>query len=221
VRPYYEQSGVTIYHGDCREVLGDLAHERLRVDAILTDPPYGVGKASWDAPEAVWPMLTDAAQACSLLLKPDGVCFWFCSQGQLPRAIEATSPLRYRWLFIWHVTNGMQGGALGFANYTPALVLGGGNIWRQMQDLRSIPLVPDAFLDAHPTGKPEALMIYLVARTTTAPGQLVLDPFMGGGTTVVAAKRLGHRAIGIEQDERYCELAARRLQQEALPLEVA
>ena len=129
-----------MYHGDCRDVLLDLADAGTHVDAILTDPPYGVGKAAWDDPETVWPVLHEAAQLCSRLLKQDGVCFWFCSQSQIPRAITATSPLRYRWLFVWHVPNGMQGGALGYANFTPALVLGRGKVYRQMQDLRSVSL---------------------------------------------------------------------------------
>ncbi len=72
----------------------------------------------------------------------------------------------------------------------------------------------------HPVEFPETLPRTCIAATTDA-GDLVLDPFMGSGTTLVAAKRLGRRAIGIEREERYCEIAARRLSQEALPLEVA
>lgn len=72
----------------------------------------------------------------------------------------------------------------------------------------------------HPTQKPESLMRELVS-LYSEPGEIVLDPFMGSGTTLVAAKRLGRIGIGIELEEKYCEIAARRLQQEALPLEVA
>lgn len=71
----------------------------------------------------------------------------------------------------------------------------------------------------HPTQKPEALFAYLV-QTYSNPGDLVLDPFMGSGTTLAAASALGRRAIGIERDPNYCAVAARRLQQAALPLEV-
>jgi hypothetical protein len=70
----------------------------------------------------------------------------------------------------------------------------------------------------HPTQKPEALMQWCLVKAEKA--RSVLDPFMGSGTTLFAAKRIGLRAVGIEREERYCEIAARRLQQEALPLEM-
>ena len=72
----------------------------------------------------------------------------------------------------------------------------------------------------HPTEKPLGVVVPLVLYSVP-PGGLVLDPFMGSGTTLRAAKDLGRRAVGIEIEERYCELAARRLAQEALPLETA
>jgi hypothetical protein len=70
----------------------------------------------------------------------------------------------------------------------------------------------------HPCPKPESLMLEIV-RQFTDPGETILDPFMGSGTTLVAAKRLGRKAIGIELNEKYCEIAAKRLAQGALPLE--
>jgi hypothetical protein len=75
-------------------------------------------------------------------------------------------------------------------------------------------------VNGHPCPKPEGWMRWLV-NLVSQPGEVVVDPFAGSGTTLVAAKRLGRRAIGIEIEEKYCEIAAKRLQQEALPLEVA
>jgi site-specific DNA-methyltransferase (adenine-specific) len=217
VKPYYEQDGIAIYHGDCREVLPTLAEDS--VDLILTDPPYGIGKAAWD--EDVWPMLTGAANACAGVLKPSGVCFWFASIRFLPQAIEATSAIPYRWQFIWYAPNNMQHGDLGFVKYTPALVLAPGKAWRNMQDFRSVPIPPKKLKASdHPTAKPSILLDYIVAHASKDEG-VVLDPFMGSGTTLRAAKDLGRRAIGIEIEERYCEIAARRLQQSVLPLGVA
>ncbi len=72
----------------------------------------------------------------------------------------------------------------------------------------------------HPTGKPEPLLLDWVRQFSDAD-ELILDPFMGSGTTLAAAKRLGRNAIGIEREERYCEIAAKRMQQEALPLGIA
>jgi site-specific DNA-methyltransferase (adenine-specific) len=74
--------------------------------------------------------------------------------------------------------------------------------------------------EGHPTQKPEAVMRWALLQAPESV-KTVLDPFMGSGTTLVACKRLGRVCVGIEREERYCEIAARRLQQEALPLEVA
>jgi adenine-specific DNA-methyltransferase len=70
----------------------------------------------------------------------------------------------------------------------------------------------------HPAQKPEALMGQIVG-ISSRHGDLILDPFMGSGTTLVSAKRYGRRAIGIELEEKYCEIAAKRLAQGALPME--
>jgi site-specific DNA-methyltransferase (adenine-specific) len=74
---------------------------------------------------------------------------------------------------------------------------------------------PPVVANGHPTEKPEPLMAELVTLFTD-PGETILDPFMGSGTTLVAAKRLGRKAIGIEIEEKYCEIAAKRLAQRAL-----
>jgi len=122
--PYYEEQGITIYHGDCREILPTLEP----VDLVLTDPPYGIFK------------------------KQD---------------------------------NGMMFGKRG------------------MQAI-------------HPTQKPIALMHWCLSLADNP--QTILDPFMGSGTTLRAAKDLGRKAIGIEINEQYCEIAVNRLRQEVLLL---
>jgi DNA modification methylase len=71
----------------------------------------------------------------------------------------------------------------------------------------------------HPTQKPEEVMVWCINQLPKRP-KTILDPFMGSGTTLVSAKRLGYSAIGIEIEERYCEIAAKRLEQEVLPLEM-
>jgi DNA modification methylase len=81
------------------------------------------------------------------------------------------------------------------------------------------PGCPKEYRD-HPTQKPEPVMRWALLQAPDSV-RTVLDPFMGSGTTLVACKRLGRVAVGIEREERYCEIAAERLRQEALPLEVA
>ena len=96
------------------------------------------------------------------------------------------------------------GGKLAWADDSKAIP----NVMRDMPVLSRL----------HPNEKPESLIAGFINVTTKAD-DLVLDPFMGGGTTLVAAQRLGRRAIGMELEERYCEIAAKRLAQGALPME--
>lgn len=105
-----------------------------------------------------------------------------------------------------------RSGALrGFNNWEPILLYG---ISSLSNDVIAAPNYPDADAREHPTPKPRRVIAGLLTRL---PAGVVVDPFMGSGTTLVEAKRLGRKAIGIEREERYCEIAARRLGQEALP----
>ena len=112
----------------------------------------------------------------------------------------------------WHYRRNYELMLVGMKQGGPCKWYGGND---QPNVVRINGIKPSA--DDHPTPKPVDLMALFV-RLHTAPGDLVLDPFMGGGTTLVAAKNLGRRAVGVELDERWCELAARRCEQEVLPL---
>lgn len=195
VKPYYDDGrGIVIYHGDCREVLPTLGP----VDLVLTDPPYGMRKAEWDmqiVPVADW------LPACRLL----GPTVLFCGvQGVFDYP-------RPDWILSWtRVASAQRNGALGgFNNWEPILAYG---LKALCNDTVSVPNIPDG-IDGHPTPKPLRLIRLLLSRLS---GETVLDPFMGSGTTLVAAKQLGRRAIGIEIEERYCAIAVERLRQEVL-----
>jgi len=197
--PYYEQSGITIYHGDCREVLS-----LVRADVIATDPPYGMGHVEWDAqivPVESWLPLALAVAPVVLFCGVQGV-------------YDYPKPT---WIGAWvRLGSTQRNGALrGFNNWEPILMYGLPSL---ANDVIAVPNFPDVSADRHPTPKPLRLMARLLA---LLPQGAVLDPFMGSGTTLVAAKQSHRRAIGIGINERYCEIAAQRLQQEALPLEVA
>jgi site-specific DNA-methyltransferase (adenine-specific) len=210
MKPYYERDGITIYHADCRDVLPTLAAGS--VDLVLTDPPYGVGKAEWDDDLPLW-WLDEATRIAPCLgLMP--------SIKHLLRYPSSVGALRYRWTLSAHLINGMTAGPIGFGNWVPCLVYSadGIRIHQQLSDVGRVVVGRDTKPD-HPSPKPYEAMRWFVSRFPNA--DTILDPFMGSGTTLRAAKDLGRRAIGIEIEERYCEIAARRLEQSVLPLAMA
>src|SRR5207244_1468137 len=119
------------------------------------------------------------------------------------------------WVMAWHKPAAMGRSAIGFNNWEPIFVYGKAH--RQVTDVVTAMILPDLSVEGHPCPKPLRWATSLV-ETFSLPGGLVLDPFMGSGTTVVAAKELGRRAIGIEIEERFCEMAIRRLSQQVLGL---
>ncbi len=204
--PYYEADGITIYHGDCRDVLPSLS-----ADVLLTDPPYGFRKAAWDGEFPIeW--LEPAGTATRLAA---GIMPGVHNLLRLPLAFGG---LAYTWTLSCHLTNGMTRGLMGFGNWIPVAVFArdGVSLYRPQQDATGVPVVGD--MPDHPSPKPLKAMLWIVSRF---PDGSILDPFMGSGTTLVAAKELGRKAVGIEREELYCEVAARRLAQGVLDLGVA
>lgn len=210
---YYQDEWVTLYHGDCLE------HPEwwTGADVLVTDPPYGVpggrvgrhygGRRQVHA-DATW----DSLEARDLALD-----LW----GDRPRAVFG-SPMRespgHRGVpLIWEKGDdpGMGDPAWPFGpSYELVWINGSG--WagkRRASILRSRRLASDAARIGHPTPKPVGLMELLISY---APHGLIADPFAGSGSTLVAAKALGRRAVGVEMEERYCEIAARRLAQDTL-----
>ncbi len=205
MKPYYEESGVVIYHGDCREALPlKTAH------VCVTDPPYGVAFDSGWANQFRGVKIvndeTTAARDCVL-----------ASWGNRPALVfgswKCARPLNTKAVLIWDKgTVGMGDLSIPWFPCTEEIyVLGDG--WsgpRTSAVMRHV-----GRNTHHPTEKPESLMASLIVK---CPNGTILDPFMGSGTTLVAAKRLGRKAIGIEIEEKYCEIAANRLRQGALDL---
>lgn len=221
MKPYYEHAGITIYHGDCREVLPTLTE---KVDLVLTDPPYGInlgvaersgkmmkhGNSSYtlfdDTPDYVQRTVVPVIEECI----------------GLATRVAVTSGIRNMFLYpnpttVW-VLHWPNGAGLGrwsaFNCWQPVLLYGDGP--------KRVGSIPDTFTtteqaerNGHPCPKPLRLWSKLLA-AVSCEGELILDPFMGSGTTLRAAKDLGRRAIGIEIEERYCEIAAKRLAQEVL-----
>ena len=231
MKPYYEHAGIAIYHGDCRELVGALPE----VDHVMTDPPYSddthngamTGAGLKDYRKLVDFASTQAAEIAGLLslvrLRRWAVmtCDW---QHVLP--LKQSPPVGWRFVRagVWVKPNGTPQftGDRPAQGWEAVAILHAGVSGRMRWNGGGLPAtwIHNKVSGYHPTGKPEALLLEWVAMFSDAD-DVILDPFMGGGTTLTAAKRLGRRAIGIEREEKYCEVAARRLQQEALPLEVA
>lgn len=232
--PYYEQSGVTIYHGDCRDVLAEW--EGLRTcafDLLLTDPPYGLRQGRTRCGQGVNIPQTGFAVGRAPLPTTDyGEDEVWDDQRADEAVARARALCRHQVIFggnyydlpparcwlVWDKENGTTDFAdcdLAWTNLDRAVrrLTYRWNGMLQQPGREKEPRI-------HPAQKPEAVIVWAIGLAPSTV-RTVLDPFMGSGTTLVAAKRLGKQAVGIEQSERYCEIAARRLQQEALPLEVA
>lgn len=212
-QPYYQDESCTIYHGDCRAILPHLP----QMDLLLTDPPYGM---NWN---------TD--------------CTRF-SGGHNPahRGVGATRApvvgddepfdpslfMQYPKVVMW-----------GFNHFASKVPIGSTLVWIKRFDAafgsflsdaelawmkgghgvycyRDLSMNAEALTRAHPCQKPIGLMQWCIERAGIS--DTILDPFMGSGTTLVAAKNLGRKAIGIEIELKYAEIAVRRLAQTVLPL---
>ena len=199
MKPYYEQDGITIYHGDCADVLSQLP----TFDLLLTDPPYGLGKrmsgGTWGREERYgdmwrWDVVPDAELLNKCIAAARDAIVWGGNYFSLP-------PSRC-WL-SWSKTNALKTMA--------KIELAWTTFDRPAMEWRGPVAVHE---HGHPTQKPEALMLWCLGISGNPAS--VLDPFMGSGTTLVAAKRLGKTATGIEREEKYCEIAAKRLSQGVL-----
>ncbi len=197
--PYYQDDAVTIYHGDCREILPQLEP----VDFIYADPPYGVGKADWDGQYLTGWELIAVAKSKKGMVANTGT-------KAIATAIKALGA-EYKDLFYAWNRNGMTRSSIGFMNVIVAVVAG--NVSRG-QNFAQFSIV-DLSRKDHPSPKPIEYMKCILRRFTDE-GDTVLDPFLGSGSMLVAAKDTGRKAIGIEIEEKYCEIAARRMGQEVL-----
>jgi site-specific DNA-methyltransferase (adenine-specific) len=262
--PYYDQGGITIYHGDCLEILPELMPSSI--DLIFTSPPYNLGNTTgggfpdrfghyrktsglsgrWrrrqmgrgalatgygshddNMPhEAYMTWQGDILDHCWRLVSETGAIFY----NHKPRVLDGrlVAPLDYvpaslrrfvRQEIIWKRSGGINFSSAFYLPMHERIVIiaqrgfrltskgasGVGDIWEEHQETN------------HPHPAPFPIGLPARAIETTAPA-LVLDPFMGSGTTLRAAKDVGRAAIGIDIEERFCEMAARNLRQEALAL---
>ena len=253
MKPYYQDASVTIYHGDCREVLPTLPP--CSFDAVITDPPYSSGgmyrsdratsttnkyqishetQRSYGAfsgdnrDQRSFEKWTDSwASMCLRLVGEGGGIGVFIDWRNVACVVDAVQVAGwvYRGLTPWHKGTDLRPNKGWFRRNIEFVVWGScgplvtgasaeGDCWDGMFVAR----VNDGNKE-HQTGKPLELMQQMLS--VRPEWKRYIDPFAGSGTTLWAAKNLGHTAVGCELDERNCEIAARRCSQETLALGAA
>jgi len=224
VKPYYESGGITIYHGDCRDVLPTI--EPASIDLLLGDPPYGIAldtanysrkRTALAAANDYPPVFADdEPYDPSIVLRFPRVLLFGANH------FASRLPDVGSWL-VWDKTAGLRSRrAIGFNDNADAELiwtnLGGPVRILGHQWIGLMKATERTEGRLHPTQKPVALIRWLIDHFGKPDG-VTLDPYMGSGTTLRAAKDLGRKAIGCEIEERYCEIAAKRLSQEAFDFE--
>jgi DNA modification methylase len=215
LKPYYQNGAIEIYHGDCRDVIRELDV----VPSVVTDPPYGIdykplrgsnGSKMWgdevvtgDGEEFDPGFLLDRVRFPQLIL-------WGANH------YSHLLPATRGWL-VWDKTaDGVREGFI-YSHFEMAWSNAVTRAQKFSLNWQGAARNGEEFW--HPTQKPIPVMEWCIG--FTPDGRTILDPFMGSGTTLVAAKNLGRRAIGIEIEERYCEIAAKRLSQEVFSFDGA
>jgi DNA modification methylase len=211
VTPYYADESVTLYHGDCREVTA-----WLEADVLVTDPPYGMGyESNRNRDRRNVKVGRPVAGDRDLAARSDCLRLW----GDRPALVFGTwrveRPAATRALLVWHKVGAGGMGDLSMPwlpTHEEVYVLGRGFTGKRDDAVISVPplMSADARRPDHPTPKPVGLMERLVDK---CPPGVVADPFAGSGATLIAARSLGRRSVGVEVEERYCELIASRLAQ--------
>jgi site-specific DNA-methyltransferase (adenine-specific) len=193
-KPYYDHAGITIYHADCREILPELP----KVDLVLTDPPYPDQHLEYGDCDLSFLNNFDCRQ----------LVFW---------SAKVEFPLTYTAIHIWDKLTGCA------SEYERIYERNGQRNYKMfrayvMNSSVAAQYGHDTFW-GHPSQKPRKLIDALINYASKV-GDLILDPFLGSGTTAVAAKKLGRKCIGIEREERYVRIAVERCSQEVMFQEV-
>lgn len=242
MQPFYDKDGITIYNGNCFDVFDYLKNNNFKTDLVLTDPPYGTTACEWDKIpdlDKLWVDLkllsnkqtvfvfTATQPFTSKLIMSNLKWFkyewiWDRIRGTGFQICNVRPLIQHENIVVF---------CDGKAKYNPQKVekdkpVKGGKVGKKQEAIPTPKYenriithsFPKSILSyskdtgLHPTQKPLEMMEYLI-RTYTDEWQLVFDPFMGSGTTLLAAKKQKRRAVGIEMNLEYCEIAKKRLEE--------
>jgi len=216
MKPYFETDLVTLYHGDCLENL-----EWLSADVLVTDPPYGMAyKSNMDRGSRTnWHEKINGDDDTQL--RESALGLWGNDKAALVFGTwKAEKPANTKQTVIWDKTPcGFMGDlSIPFGSAHEEIYCLGKVGWtgtREASIVKAQMLMSgDKDRPDHPTPKPIGLMEKLISKTIGT----IADPFAGSGATLIAARNLGRKVIGIELEEKYCEMIANRLSQEAFDL---
>lgn len=226
MQPYWSDEQVTIYHADALDVLPTLRSGT--VDLVVTDPPYMIGSMSAgniDTKTGSWADMMNSSlwfqswyAGAWRVLRSDGAMWSFCNWRSLPvtmrAALSANIPITS--LMVWDKEWIGTGGTQGLRpSYELCALMAKPDFTIEDRSLPDIwrHKVGSYKAHGHPAEKPEGLVGRIIDESCKPRGSLILDPFLGSGTTAAAARQRGMRCIGIEAEERYCQIAADRLSQ--------
>jgi site-specific DNA-methyltransferase (adenine-specific) len=240
VKPYFDAQGVTLYHGDAVEVLWKLREAGVVVDLVVSDPPYGLSEEGQTARgpagdrhrdffetdrdlDAARELAISAVAGTMLLLSRRASVYWWVSDllfGDVIKAYRAAKWSTRHYVWCKPNTPPPMPGCCWSATELCVHAYRPGRTWNHSPDNhppKSYRVLnkPHRMAGGHPNEKPVKLLTPFI-EASSMPGELVIDPFAGSGSTLMAARHLGRRAIGIELDERWCELAAMTLSQQVL-----
>ncbi len=220
---YFKDEAVVIYHADCRDILPSIPDKSI--DLVLTDPPYGVSFKKKGEPYMIGDHINPLPWLYPNLhkiLKDDGAVFAFSSMSYVTESLLSFQTyFKLHNIIIWDKINPIYPRSKAHFRLQYEPILYGSKGLHNLKNKKSGDVIqcqiPRGNIRKHPTQKPVDL-IKTILNSTLDTKEIILDPFLGSGTTAYCAKKLGRKCIGIEIEEKYCEIAAKRLSQSVMRL---
>jgi site-specific DNA-methyltransferase (adenine-specific) len=221
MKPYYQDEFVTLFHGDCLEIT-----DWLSADVLVTDPPYGIdwspNKGAYRGAGSQVRLSKIIANDSTIEARDEALKLWGDKPAIAFGSWRMPRPINTKHRLIWHKKGQAPGPANApFMTQDEEIYIIGEGFISTSPPMRSVITTTEArsvevTKIGHPTPKPIGLMELLISR---CPEGVIADPFAGSGATLIAARNLGRKVIGVELEEKYCELIANRLGQAVFQFE--